>query len=119
MRILSGIQPSGSLHLGNYFAMMKPMIEYQETETLFCFIVNYHALTTVFDHTILRQNTFEAICDFLSLGLDPDKATIFIQSQVPQCTELAWIFNTITPIAELERMTQFKDKSQKHSKNIK
>ena len=72
MRILSGIQPSGSLHLGNYFAMMQRMITYQKEHELFCFIVNYHALTTLFDADLLRENTFHAVCDFLSLGIDPN-----------------------------------------------
>jgi len=76
MRILSGIQPSGSLHLGNFFGMMQRMIKYQKEHELFCFIVNYHALTTVFDAPLLRENTFQAACDFLSLGIDP-KASIF------------------------------------------
>jgi len=71
MRVLSGIQPSGKLHLGNYFAMMKKMIHYQETEKLFCFIVNYHAQTTIVDGDILKQNTIDAVLDFLALGLDP------------------------------------------------
>ncbi|MGA1871146.1 MAG: tryptophan--tRNA ligase [bacterium] len=110
MRILSGIQPSGALHLGNYFAMMKPMIEYQEKETLFCFIVNYHALTTVFDRGSLRRNTVEAVCDFLSLGLDPDKAIFWIQSDIPEVTELTWILSNVTSLGLLERAHSYKDK---------
>ena len=74
MRVLSGIQPSGNLHIGNYFGMMKRMIEHQKNHELFCFIVNYHALTSVFDAERLRTQTLEAACDFLALGIDPDKS---------------------------------------------
>lgn len=110
MRILSGIQPTGSLHLGNYFAMMKRMIEYQEDHELFCFIVNYHALTTVFDANLLRGNTFSAACDFLSLGIDPEKTIFWVQSDVPEVTELTWILSNITNIGLLERAHSYKDK---------
>ena len=78
MRVLSGIQPSGALHLGNYFAMMKRMIDYQENHELFCFVVNYHALTSVKDADLLRQNTFEACVDFLALGIDPEKSHFYV-----------------------------------------
>ncbi len=113
MRVLSGIQPSGSLHLGNYFAMMKRMIESQEQNELFCFIVNYHASTTVFDAEFLRRNTFEAACDFLSLGLDPEKSIFWVQSDVPEVTELTWILSNVTPIGLLERSHSYKDKIAK------
>ncbi len=113
MRILSGIQPSGSLHLGNYFAMMKRMIDYQENHELFCFIVNYHALTTVTDGERLRKHTFEAICDFLALGIDPEKSYFYVQSDVPEVTELTWILSNITPMGLLERGHSFKDKKAK------
>jgi len=96
MRILSGIQPSGSLHLGNYFAMMRRMIEYQRDHELFCFIVNYHALTTVFDAALLRENTFFAACDFISLGIDPNKSIFWVQSDVPEVTELTWLLANVT-----------------------
>lgn len=82
MRVLSGIQPSGSLHIGNYFAMMKRMIEYQNSSDLFCFIVNYHALTTVTDGKTLAENTLNAAIDFLSLGIDPNKS-VFLSN--PMC----------------------------------
>ena len=88
MRILSGIQPSGSLHIGNYFGMMRPMIEYQEVGELYCFIVNYHAMTSVTDREQLAQGTLEAALDFLALGLDPDKAIFWVQSDVPEVAEL-------------------------------
>ena len=113
MRILSGIQPSGALHLGNYFAMMKRMIEYQEKHTLFCFIVNYHALTSVQDSVILKRGTFEAACDFLALGIDPDKAIFWVQSDVPEVTELTWLLSNVTPMGLLERAHSYKEKLAK------
>ena len=84
VRILSGIQPSGKLHFGNYFAMMKPMIKAQETSLLFCFIVNFHALTTVREGKILKKQTLDAAMDFLALGLDPEKCVFWVQSDVPE-----------------------------------
>ncbi len=112
-RVLSGIQPSGQLHLGNYFGMMERMIHYQEQNDLFCFIVNYHALTTIFDREKLKRNTFEAACDFLALGLDPDKATFWVQGDVPQVTELTWLLSNVTGMGLLERATSYKDKLAK------
>ena len=113
MRILSGIQPSGALHLGNYFAMMKRMIEYQENHTLFCFIVNFHALTSVFDASMLRKQTFDAACDFLALGIDPQKSIFWVQSDVPEVTELTWLLSNVTPMGLLQRAHSFKDKMAK------
>ncbi|NIA23681.1 MAG: tryptophan--tRNA ligase [Proteobacteria bacterium] len=113
MRVLSGIQPSGSLHIGNYFAMMKRMIEYQNNNDLFCFIVNYHALTTVTDGKALAGNTFNAAVDFLSLGINPDKAVFFVQSDVPEVTELTWILANQTPVGLLQRAHSYKDKIAK------
>jgi len=113
VRILSGIQPSGSLHLGNYFAMMKRMIEYQKNHELFCFIVNYHALTTVFDAEKLRLQTFEALCDFLALGIDPEKSYFYVQSDIPEVTELTWLLSNVTPMGLLERAHSYKDKKDK------
>jgi tryptophanyl-tRNA synthetase len=110
MRILSGIQPSGSLHIGNYFGMMKPMIQYQEQNELYCFIVNYHAMTSVADGEQLAKGTIEAALDFLSLGLDPDKAIFWVQSDVPEVTELTWILNNVTPVGLLLRSHSYKDK---------
>jgi len=101
------------LHLGNYFAMMRRMIEYQRDNELFCFIVNYHALTTVFDAETLRRNTLEAACDFLSLGLDPEKSIFWVQSDVPEVTELTWILSNVTPVGLLERCHSYKDKIAK------
>lgn len=113
MRILSGIQPSGSLHLGNYFGMIRRMVDYQENNELFCFLANYHALTSVFDANQLRQQTFNAACDFLALGLNPDKSVFWIQSDVPEVTELTWLLANVTSMGLLERCHSFKDKSAK------
>ena len=110
MRILSGIQPSGSLHIGNYFGMMKPMIAYQEEAELYCFIVNYHAMTSVTDREQLARGTLEAAIDFLALGLDPEKAIFWAQSDVPEVTELTWILNNVTPVGLLLRSHSYKDK---------
>ncbi len=109
-RILSGIQPSGTLHIANYFAMMKPMIEYQQNSELFCFIVNYHAMTTIDSGEKLRSNTLEAAIDFLALGLDPEKAYFWVQSDVPEVTELTWILSCHTSLGLLERSHSYKDK---------
>jgi tryptophanyl-tRNA synthetase len=113
MKILSGIQPSGGLHLGNYFGMMKRMIEYQERGELFAFIVNLHALTSVFDGETLRQNTFNAAVDFLALGLDPDRSFFWVQSDVPAHVELAWYLSNFTPVGLLQRAHSYKDKVDK------
>src|SRR4051812_41626429 len=113
MRILSGIQPSGTLHLGNYFGMMKPSIELQAKGEAFYFIADYHSMTSLFDAEKRRRNTFEVALDFLACGLDPKKAVFFRQSDVPEVTELAWILSTITPMGLLERCTSYKDKIAK------
>ena len=113
MRILSGIQPSGTLHIGNYFGMMKRMVEYQEQNELFCFIVNFHALTSVFDPARLRQQTLDAACDFLSLGIDPEKAIFWVQADVPEVTELTWLLSNVTGMGLLERCHSYKDKIAK------
>ena len=112
-RVLSGIQPSGTLHIANYFGMIKRMIAYQETSDLFAFIANYHALTTVQDAKLLKENTTEALIDFVALGLDPDKCTFWVQSDIPEVQELTWILSTITPTGLLERCHSFKDKVAK------
>jgi tryptophanyl-tRNA synthetase len=110
-RVLSGIQPSGQLHIGNYFGMMVRMIQYQEENELFCFIVDYHALTTINDRKRLESNTLNAAIDFLALGLDPKKSIFWIQSDVPQVTELTWLLSTVTGMGLLERGTSYKDKT--------
>ena len=113
MRILSGIQPSGALHLGNYFGMMKPAIELQDRGEAFYFIANYHSMTSLFVAAERRQNTLDVALDFLACGLDPKKSVFFRQSDVPQVTELAWMLSTVTPMGLLERCTSYKDKIAK------
>src|SRR6266436_3339680 len=110
MRILSGIQPSGALHLGNYFGMMKPAIELQSEGEAFYFIANYHSMTSLFDAAERRRNTLEVALDFLACGLDPKRSVFFRQSDVPEVTELAWLLTTVTPMGLLERCTSYKDK---------
>ena len=112
-RILSGIQPSGRLHLGNYFGMMSRMINYQEKNDLFCFIVNYHALTTIHKKEVLKEFTLNAAIDFLAIGLDPKKSTFWIQSDVPQVAELSWLLSNMTGLGLMERSTSYKDKINK------
>ncbi|MBU4276578.1 MAG: tryptophan--tRNA ligase [Proteobacteria bacterium] len=113
MRVLSGIQPSGTLHIANYFAMMQRMIRFQQEHTLFCFVVNLHALTTVLDGDRLRTDTMNACLDFLALGLDPEKAFFWVQGDVPEVCELTWILNNHTPVGLLERAHSYKDKIAK------
>ncbi|MBU0682169.1 MAG: tryptophan--tRNA ligase [Proteobacteria bacterium] len=113
MRILSGIQPSGKLHVGNYFGMMKPMIENMDRGELYAFIVNFHALTSVQDKEALRRDTLEAAADFLALGLDPERCVFWVQSDVPEVTELMWYLSSLTPMGLLERCHSYKDKVAK------
>jgi tryptophanyl-tRNA synthetase len=110
MRILSGIQPSGTLHIGNYFGMMKPAIALQAEGEALYFIADYHALTSVRDPASLRENIRRVAIDFLACGLDPERATLFRHSDVPQVTELAWILSTVAPMGLLERAHSYKDK---------
>lgn len=110
-RIFSGIQPSGELHIGNYLGAVKNWVTLQhEVESFIC-IVDYHAITIPYEPADLKRRTLEMGTSLLAAGLDPSIATVFVQSQVPEHTELAWIFNTITPLGELERQTQFKEKA--------
>jgi len=110
MRILSGIQPSGVLHIGNYFGMMRPAIALQAEGEALYFIADYHALTSLRDPQALRENSRRVALDFLACGLDPERATVFRHSDVPQVTELAWILSTVAPMGLLERATSYKDK---------
>lgn len=110
MRILSGIQPSGKLHLGNYFGMMKPALELQAQGEAFLFIANYHALTTVRDSARLRRDTLDVALDFLACGLDPERTVFFRQSDVPEVTELTWLLSVVTPMGLLQRCHSYKDK---------
>ncbi|MFC1826825.1 tryptophan--tRNA ligase [Thermodesulfobacteriota bacterium] len=113
MKILSGIQPSGQLHIGNYFGMMLPMIRNMEKSELYAFIVNLHALTSVHDQEKLALGTLEAAADFIALGLDPDRCIFWVQGDVPEVTELTWILSTLTSMGLLERCHSYKDKVAK------
>lgn len=113
MRILSGIQPSGKLHLGNYFGMMKPALHLQEEGEAFLFIANYHAMTTVADGTALHRMTQDVALDFLAAGLDPERTAFYRQSDVPEVHELAWCLSTLCPMGLLERCHSYKDKLAK------
>jgi tryptophanyl-tRNA synthetase len=110
MRILSGIQPSGALHVGNYFGMIEPAVALQAEGEALYFIADYHALTSLRDPEALRENSRRVALDFLACGLDPNRATLFRHSDVPQVTELAWILSTVAPMGLLERATSYKDK---------
>lgn len=117
-RIFSGIQPSGLIHLGNYFGSIKNWADFtKEYESFFC-LVDLHALTVYQKPEKLRKNTLKLAKILLATGVDPKKCTLFVQSHLPEHAELCWILGAITPIAELERMTQFKSKAKKHKKNI-
>jgi tryptophanyl-tRNA synthetase len=109
-RILSGIQSSGVLHIGNYFGMIQPAIALQAEGEAFYFIANYHALTSVRDPNVLRENSRRVALDFLACGFDPDRGALFMQTDVPQVTELAWILSTVAPMGLLERAHSYKDK---------
>ena len=113
MRILSGIQPTGQLHIGNYFGMMRPMINNMDRGELFAFIVNYHALTSVQNPASLIRDTMGAAADFLALGLDPERSVFWVQSDVPEVTELAWVLSTVAPMGLIERCHSYKDKIAK------
>jgi len=113
MRVLTGIQASGKLHIGNYFGAMKPMVELQEENELFTFIANYHSLTTSKDAATLKQFTIDAAVDYLSVGIDPNKTTFWVQSHVPEVLELYWILSKFTPMGLLERAHSYKDKVAK------
>lgn len=118
MRILSGIQPTGALHIGNYLGAVRQWLDLQaQHECLFC-IVDLHALTQPQTPEEFRKAILQKVIELLAAGLNPEKCTLFIQSHVREHTELAWVLNTLTPVSELERMTQYKDKSQKNPENI-
>jgi tryptophanyl-tRNA synthetase len=110
MRILSGIQPSGVLHIGNYFGMMQPAIALQAEGEAFYFIADYHALTSLHNPEALHENSRRVAVDFLACGLNPERAALFLQSAVPQVTELTWILSTVAPMGLLERAHSYKDK---------
>jgi tryptophanyl-tRNA synthetase len=110
-RVFSGIQPSGELHIGNYLGAVKNWVALQEHHECFFCIVDYHAITVPYEPEDLRRRTHEMAVSLLAAGVDPNKCTLFVQSMVPEHTELAWIFNSVAPLGELERQTQFKDKA--------
>ncbi|TFG35854.1 MAG: tryptophan--tRNA ligase [Parcubacteria group bacterium] len=118
MRVFSGIQPTGNIHIGNYLGAIKQWIELQEkNECIFC-IVDLHALTAPYDPIKLEGLIMEKVITYLAAGIDPEKSIIFVQSQIKEHTELTWFLNTVTPIGDLERMTQYKEKSKKFKDNI-
>jgi tryptophanyl-tRNA synthetase len=118
MRAFSGVQPSGIIHIGNYFGAIKNWVQLQEKcECIFC-IVNHHAITLPQDPKKLKENTYKVASIYLAFGINPKKSIIFVQSEVKEHTELCWILNTITRIPELERMTQFKEKAKQHKASV-
>ncbi len=116
--LFSGIKPTGIPHLGNYLGALKNWVELQTSYQGIYSVVDYHAITIAIEPKILKQNTIITAKILLALGINPDIATLFVQSQVPEHTELAWIFNCLVPVAEMERMTQYKDKAKTHKQNV-
>lgn len=116
--MLSGIQPTGALHIGNYLGALKNWVDISNQYYGFFCIVDYHAITVEYDASQMQKRIFDATTEYLASGLDPKNCSIFVQSDVKAHTELSWIFNSIIPVAELERMTQYKDKSRKNENNI-
>src|SRR3989338_5436373 len=115
---ISGIQPSGKLHLGNYLGALKNFVAQEANYKCYFMIADEHSLTEGLSPIILNEQTLDLAASYLTVGLDPKKSTIFLQSFVPEHTELAWIFSTLTPVGELERMTQYKDKATRQKSNI-
>ena len=113
MRVLNGLQSSGTLHIGNYFGAIKPMLDLQDDNDMFMFIANYHALTSVKDGATLQANTLDAAITFLALGVDPERSTFWAQSDVKEVLELYWILSAYTPVGLLERAHSYKDKVAK------
>jgi tryptophanyl-tRNA synthetase len=118
MRVFSGIRPTGELHIGNYLGAIKQWVRLQEENECFFCIVDYHAITTPFKPEKMERNILETAIAYLAAGINPEKSVLFVQSQVKEHTELAWILGTITPLGELKRMTQFKEKSKRHPEYI-
>lgn len=117
-RVLSGIQPSGTIHIGNYFGAIENWVRMIEEYDCFFAIVDYHAITVEYDPAQMQKKIWEAVLDNIAAGLDPSRCTIFIQSHVPEHTELCWLLNCVTPIGELSRMTQFKEKSEREKESV-
>jgi len=118
MRVFSGIQPTGTIHIGNYLGAIKQWLELQEEEECIFCIVDLHALTAPFDPKTLKDLILEKAIVYLAAGIDPEKSIIFIQSQVKEHSELTWLLNTVTPVGDLSRMTQYKEKAKKFKKNL-
>lgn len=116
--LFSGIQPTGEIHIGNYLGALKNWVDLQSQYQCFYSVVDLHAITIDQDPQAYQEKIFDTAMDLLAIGIDPKKSVLFIQSQLPEHTELCWLLNTLTPIAELERMTQYKDKSRQNQKNI-
>ena len=117
-RILSGIQPSGTIHIGNYFGAIENWVRLTKDYDCFFTIVDYHAITVQYDPALMQKRIWEAALDNIAAGLDPSRCTIFVQSHVPEHTELCWLLNCVTPMGELSRMTQFKEKSERERENV-
>jgi len=118
MRVLSGIQPTGQIHIGGYLGAVKHWVELQEKAECSFFIADLHALTVPRDPKTFQKDIFEMAVELLSVGLDPEKCILFLQSQIKEHTELCWFLNTICPVGELQRMTQYKEKSKQFEKNV-
>ncbi|MBM4276745.1 MAG: tryptophan--tRNA ligase [Deltaproteobacteria bacterium] len=117
-RIFSGIQPSGEIHIGNYVGAIRNWVQLTERYDCIYSVVDYHAITIEYEMELMQKRILETATILVACGLTPDKCIVFVQSHVPEHTELAWVFNSVTPIGELERMTQFKEKSKQHRQNI-
>jgi len=118
MKIFSGIQPTGGMHIGNYLGAISQWLKLQEQHECFFCVVDLHAITTPQDPEELKKATKEKVIELLAVGINPEKCVLFVQSHIPEHTELAWILNTLTPLGELERMTQFKDRTKKQKKEV-
>ncbi|MBN1525219.1 MAG: tryptophan--tRNA ligase [Spirochaetales bacterium] len=116
--LFTGIQPTGELHMGNYFGAVKNWVMLQDSYKSYFSIVDYHAITIEYEPAEMQKKIFDLACGLIACGINPDTSRLFVQSEVPGHADLTWIFNSVTPIGELERMTQYKDKSQQHRKNI-
>ena len=117
-RIFSGIQPSGEIHIGNYVGAIRNWAQLVDRYECIFSVVDYHAITIEYDVSVLPKRVVETATVLVACGLTPGRCTVFVQSHVPEHTELAWVFNSVTPIGELERMTQFKEKGRQHRENI-
>ncbi len=117
-RLFSGMQPTGTVHIGNYLGAVQNWVRLQDQYEAFYSIVDYHSMTVEYDAQTLSSRVFELAVNFLASGVDPNKSALFVQSHVPEHAELTWILSTVTPMGELARMTQFKDKARQHTKNI-